>query len=127
MKDILKQSTAVTKTIGPVMTINGDPFTDATLASTNFWIGKADGTLANPHDTTAATLDSGLSGYYHVSLDATDTATLGELIIAARPTGGYCPNRSFGVVPAAVYNEFISAPTPTFEVECPAAIERPSC
>lgn len=108
MKDALQQSTATYIMVGPIRDVNGTLITTATLASTKFWLSKNGAAFVNPHDTTGATKDASLNGYYRLSVDATDVDSLGRLLVAVDPGVGYAGNRTYVVITAAVYASLIS-------------------
>lgn len=106
----LKQSTAVVIQFGPLV----DP-TDAVTAktalvsaidhaSTGILLSKNGGTRTIRHaSVTASTHDS--DGYYKVTLDTTDTNTLGSLVVAWSSAANCLPaKKEFMVKPANVYN-----------------------
>lgn len=109
----LKQSTSVVIQFGPLV----DP-TDAVTAktalvsaidhaSTGILLSKNGGTRTIRHATvTASTHDS--DGYYKVTLDATDTNTLGHLRVAWSSAANCLPVwRDFLVLPANPYNALV--------------------
>ena len=73
----LKQSTTVTIRLGPALDAT-DGVTEETGLSPTVEVSKGDGAFAARNSATAITHDS--NGWYAVELDATDTATLGNLI-----------------------------------------------
>lgn len=110
----LKQSTAVVINLGPFVA-----YTDAVTlktglvsaldnASTGVMISKNAGTFAVRHAAvTATTYDA--QGMYKVTLDATDTNTLGRLRVCYLDATSSLPVwRDFHIVPAAVYDCLIS-------------------
>jgi hypothetical protein len=111
----LKQSTAVVIQFGPLV----DP-TDAVTAktglvsaidhaSTGILLSKNGGTRTIRHATvTASTHDS--DGYYKVTLDTTDTNTLGHLRVAWSSAANCLPYyRDFLVLAANVYDSLVAA------------------
>lgn len=103
----LKQSTAVDIPVGPFL-----DSTDGVTAETALTITQPDVRLkknnANWAQKNAAqTLSHEENGWYEVSLDATDTNTLGVLLLAIAEAGALPVWREFLVVPAAIYNAFI--------------------
>lgn len=111
----IKQSTAVVIQFGPLV----DP-TDAVTAktalvsaidhaSTGILLSKNGGTRAIRHATvTASTHDS--DGYYKVTLDTTDTNTLGHLRAAWSSAANCLPVwRDFLVLAANVYDAMVAA------------------
>lgn len=94
----LKQSTSVTRCLGPVIDTDAAPVTDATLT---IKLSKNGAALANRNDATAITHDS--DGYYLVALNATDTNTVGNLEVAVTGSGFIPLSRSFSVLPPAEF------------------------
>jgi hypothetical protein len=105
---MLKQSTATTILLGPFVdnTDGYSPETGLTLTSGDVQIWKEGGTsLAAKNDATAATHRG--NGYYSVPLDATDTNTLGQLVVTCYETALALPVRhDFLVVKDHVYDTF---------------------
>lgn len=108
MASWLKQSTAVDIAMGPFL-----DSTDGVTAETALTISQADvrlkknaGAWAQKNDANAATHEE--NGWYEVPLNATDTNTLGLLVVAVNETGALPVWREFLVVPANVYDSFFS-------------------
>lgn len=104
----LKQSTAATIVMGPFV-----DSTDGVTAETALTISQADvrlsknaGTYAQKSDTGSATHME--SGHYSVSLNTTDTNTLGHLRVAVNESGALPVWRDFLVLPANVYDSLLS-------------------
>lgn len=116
----LKQSTAVTVKMGPFVD-TADGFT----AKTALTIQKADVRITkNGAAYAAASADQGAAnagavhdeaGEYGISLDATDTNTLGRMKVRVSKTGAMPVWQEFMVVPANVY-ESLFAGTEFLEV-----------
>ncbi len=105
----LKQSTAVDIALGPFVD-STDGFTaetGLTLAQADIRLKKNAGAWAQKNDVTSATHEE--NGWYECELDATDTNTLGLLIVAVNETGALPVWREFMVVPANVYDSLVSA------------------
>jgi hypothetical protein len=110
----LKQSTAVTVKLGPFVDA-----TDGSTAETALTIQKADVRLSkNGGNMAAASADQGASdagaphdelGDYDISLDATDTATLGRLRVLVKEAGALVVWRDFMVQPANVWDSLYGA------------------
>lgn len=105
----LKQSTAVDIALGPFVDA-----TDGVTAETALTLSQADirlkknaGAWAQKNDATSAAHEE--NGWYECELDATDTNTLGILIVAVNETGALPVWREFMVVPANVYDSLVSA------------------
>lgn len=108
----LKQSTAVTVKMGPF-----SDSTDGNTAETGLTIQKANVRLSkNGGDIAAANADQGVAdagaaydetSNYDISLDTTDTNTLGALKVAIHMSGALYVEKTFMVVPANVYDALI--------------------
>lgn len=104
----LKQSTSVDVPIGPFVD-QTDGFTaesGLTLTQPDIRLKKNGGAWAQK--AAAQTLSHEENGYYEVTLDATDTNTLGLLRLAVNESGALPIFEDFLVVPANVYDSFFS-------------------
>lgn len=108
MPNWLKQSTAVDIALGPFVDA-----TDGVTAETALTIAQADvrlkknaGAWAQKSQASSATHEE--NGWYEVSLDATDTNTLGILVVAVNESGALPVWREFMVVPANVYESVVA-------------------
>lgn len=104
----LKQSTAVDIGIGPFVD-QTDGFTaetGLTLAQADIRLKKNAGAWAQKNQVSSATHEE--NGWYEVSLDTTDTNTLGILIVAVNESGALPVWHEFLVLPANVYDALIS-------------------
>ena len=108
----LKQSTAYTFRMGPFV-----DDTDGKTAETGLSIARADvrlskdgGDFAQKTETSASLHDE--IGYYIVILDATDTGTVGELLVAVHESGALPVFKTFFVVEEAIYDAMF-APSAT--------------
>jgi hypothetical protein len=103
MAGFLRQSTVSTVKVGPAVA-PGDALTPFTGGGFTVKISKAGGALAARNDSTAITHDA--DGYYPVELNATDTATLGQLRAEVPgSTGNYLPFwEDFTVLSQVVYD-----------------------
>jgi len=109
----LKQSTAATVKLGPFL-----DDTDGKTAETALTIKKADVRLSkNGGDMAAAHADQGASdagaahdelGYYDISLDTTDTDTLGRLKIMVHESGALPVWQDFQVLPANTFDSLVA-------------------
>lgn len=106
--NLLKQSTAVDIALGPFV-----DSTDGFTAETALTISQADvrlkkngGAWAQKNQSSSATHEE--NGWYEVSLDATDTNTLGILMVAVHEAGALPVFKEFCVVPANVYEALVS-------------------
>ena len=100
----LRQSTAVDVLLGAfVDSTDGDtPETGLTIANTDTLISKNGQDLASRSDTTSCAHDS--QGMYNCELDATDTNTVGTLVIYIKVAGARPVRHDFQVVEEAVYD-----------------------
>ena len=105
----LKQSTSVTVKIGPFV-----DSTDGVTAETGLTISQADirltkngGNAAQSNDTGGGTHDE--NGWYDITLDATDTNTLGRLQVFVNESGALPVWHEFMVVPSNVWDSFFGA------------------
>lgn len=115
MAQILKQSTAVDVLIGPFLDIS-DGSTAETGESPSVKLSKNGQTLAAKNDATTPVHDA--DGYYNCELDATDTNTVGTLVLTVAASANALPVRhEFQVVEEDTY-EFLyaSGATPDTDV-----------
>jgi len=96
MNQLLKQSTGATVDVGPILNADGTAYVTDDLTNADFLIGK-EGTWSALHTTAtaAAHVTDDVQGMFRVTLDTTDTATLGRITIspnkatlAGRPWNG---------------------------------------
>jgi hypothetical protein len=108
MTILLKQSTATTIVLGPfVDATDASAETALTITQSDVLLWKQGGAgLSAKNDATAATHRS--NGLYTVPLDATDTNTLGQLIVNVAETGTLVVRQNFQVVPANVWDSMFS-------------------
>jgi len=106
--NILKQSTAATIKFGPLIddTDGKTAETGLTIAQADVRLSKNGGDFTQKNSTTSATHNE--NGYYDISLDATDTGTLGRLRIAVSKSGALPVWQDFLVVTANVYDTLFS-------------------
>lgn len=84
----LKQSTAVVVEIGPLLTTAGAAATGLDLDDTDIILRKAGGASAAKNDTTDnAAEDANVDGVYDITLNTTDTNTLGKLAMYPQDAG----------------------------------------
>ncbi len=103
----LKQSTAATVKIGPFVDA-----TDGVTAETGLTISQADVRLAKDGGNYAQKTESSASthdelGEYDCDLDATDTATLGSLVLSVQESGALPVRHEFTVLAANVYDSIV--------------------
>ena len=106
--NILKKSTAATIKLGPFIddTDGKTAETGLTIAQADVRLSKNGGDFAQKNSTTSTTHDE--NGYYDISLNATDTGTLGRLQVAVRKSGALPVWQDFLVVTANVYDTLCS-------------------
>ena len=104
----LKQGTAVNVMMGPfVDSVDGNTVEGAlSITQSDQRLSKNGGAFAQKN--AAQTLAHDGFGWYAVALDATDTGTLGQLIVAIHEAGALPVWREFMVVPANVYDSMIA-------------------
>ncbi|MGE3835237.1 MAG: hypothetical protein AB7H43_10670, partial [Acidimicrobiia bacterium] len=116
MSGWLRQSTAVDIALGPFL-----DDTDGKTAETGLTISQADvrlkknaGNWAQKNQASAATHEE--NGWYEVSLNTTDTDTLGVLVVAVHEAGALPVFATFMVLPANVYDSLVPG-TDTLDVQ----------
>ncbi len=104
----LKQSTSVDVPIGPFLdSADGNtPETTLTITQPDIRLKKNGGAWAQK--AAAQTLTHEEVGWYEVTLDATDTNTLGHLVLAIHESGALPVWREFVVVTAAAYDSLFT-------------------
>lgn len=112
--NILKQSTAVTVKLGAFVDDSDGKTaeTGLTISQADIRLSKNGGDFAQTHNAAGATHDE--FGYYDITLDTTDTNTLGRLRVAVSESGALPVWQDFLVVTANVYDTLCS--TDTFDV-----------
>jgi hypothetical protein len=108
MAMFIKQSTAVEIKMGPFL-----DETDGKTQETGLSMTQADVRLAKnggdwAQKTEATTMVHEEVGWYRCLLDATDTGTVGPLIVAIHEAGALPVWREFLVLPANVYDSFVA-------------------
>jgi hypothetical protein len=98
----LKQSTAATVVVGPVLDADGLAVTTAVAA--NFSIAK-NGTVAA---LTSETVNHSANGYYTIELTTTNTNTLGRLDIIVNASTMSMANHRYDVLVAATYDAIVT-------------------
>lgn len=107
MTQILKQSTAVDVLIGPFLDLT-DGATAETGESPSVKLAKNGQALAAKSDATTPVHDA--DGYYNCELDATDTNTVGTLVLTVAKSANALPVRhEFQVVEENVYDAWYAA------------------
>lgn len=112
----LKQSTSVDRGIGPFL-----DETDGKTAETALTITQPDVRLKKnggnwAQKAAAQTLAHEEAGWYEVTLDATDTDTIGELIVAIHESGALPVWEAFHVLAPNVYDSLFGAATDKLDV-----------
>lgn len=104
----LKQSTAVDIALGPFLdeTDGKTAETALTLSQADIRLKKNGGNWAQKNQASSATHEE--NGWYEVSLDTTDTNTLGILTVACHESGALPVWKEYLVVSANVYDSVIS-------------------
>lgn len=106
--NILRQSTAVDIGIGPFIDDDGiTPATGLTITQAETRLKKNNGAWGQANDNTSATHEE--EGWYEKELDATDTNTVGILIVAVYISGNLAWWTRFQVVEEAVYDALYAA------------------
>lgn len=113
----LKQSTSVDVPIGPfVDNVDGNtPETALTITQPDIRIKKNGGNWAQKN--AAQTLTHEENGWYELTLDATDTDTIGHLMVAIHESGALPVWREFHVLAANVYDSLFGAATDKLQVD----------
>lgn len=113
MAQILKQSTAVDVLIGPFVDLT-DGATAETAESPSVKLSKNGQTLAAKNDVTTPVHDA--DGYYNCELDATDTNTVGTMVLTVAASANALPVRhEFQVIEEAIYDALIAASAAGFD------------
>jgi hypothetical protein len=102
--EFIRQSTAVSKKIGPFVDDSDGKTaeTGLTIAQADVRLSKNGGDFAQTNNSAGATHDE--KGYYGVPLDATDTDTLGSLRLTIHKSGALPVWQDFMVLPAHVHD-----------------------
>jgi hypothetical protein len=104
----LKQSTTVDVAIGPFLDATDGITAEIglTLSQADVRLKKNNGNWAQKTETTTCTHEE--NGWYECPLDATDTGTLGILMLAVHESGAVPVWHEFMVLPANVYDSLFS-------------------
>ena len=106
----IKQSTAYTFRFGPFVDETDGKTAETSgldLEDSHIRISKAGANFIDKNDATTATHDE--NGFWLVVLTATDTDTVGELLVAAHPSGALPVWKTFQVVEEAIYDALFAA------------------
>jgi cytochrome c556 len=103
----LKQSTAVTLMVGPFLDSTDGVTAESALTITqaDVRLSKNGAAFAQKTEVTSLTHDE--NGYYTCLIDATDTGTLGRLVLAVSESGALPVWHEFLVVPANVWDSLV--------------------
>ncbi len=87
MAQWIKQSTSITAKIGPFLdsTDGITPEDGLTIAQADIRLSKNGGNFAQSNDINGGAIDE--NGWYDITLDATDTNTLGRLVVSVQESG----------------------------------------
>lgn len=104
----IKQSTSITIRIGPFVddTDGKTAETGLTISQADIRLSKNGGDFAQSNDSGGATHDE--NGWYYLTLDATDTGTLGRLVVAIAESGALPVWQEYMVLPANTYDSLVS-------------------
>lgn len=105
----LRQATAVDIALGPFVdsTDGFTPENGLTISQADVRLKKNSGAWAQKNDANAATNEE--NGWYEVALNATDTDTVGILVIAVNEAGALPVWREFQVIEEVVYDRDYAA------------------
>lgn len=109
MSMIIRQSTSIDVPIGPFLdSVDGNSQETAlTITQPDVRLKKNGGNWAQK--AAAQTLSHEEAGWYEVTLDATDTDTVGHLIVAVHESGALAAWREFQVVEEVVYDALFAS------------------
>ncbi len=99
---LLKQSTAATIVVGPVLDANGVAVTTAVV--TNFSIAK-NGTVAA---LTTETVTHSVNGYYTIALTTSNTNTLGQLDVIVNASTMAMANHRYTILTAGMFDAIVT-------------------
>lgn len=108
MAHLLKQSTSITIRTGPFLDEDDGKTTEEalTVSQADIRLSKNGGAYAQTNGAGGATHDE--NGWYSLTLDATDTNTLGRLLVAIHESGALPVWREFMIVSANTWDSFVS-------------------
>ena len=114
MSVFLRQSTAIDVGIGPFVdaTDGVTPETGLTISQADVRLKKNAGAWAQVNDATSATHEE--AGWYEKELDATDTNTVGRLLISIQESGALPVWHEFWVLEEAVFDAIYAASAPGY-------------
>jgi hypothetical protein len=113
MAQWLRQATTVTIPYGPFLdaTDGTTPETSLTLTQPDLLLSKNGAAFAQKN--AAQTLAHLSNGFYGLSLDTTDTGTLGRLEVQTNESGALPVWKSYDIVPAAVWDAYFTSGSDT--------------
>lgn len=105
----LRQSSSVTVTVGPFLdsTDGVSAETGLTIAQADVRLSKNDGSFAQKSETSSATHKE--NGFYSVSLNTTDTGTVGAVVLGVSKSGAVPVWEYFWVLEEAIYDALFAA------------------
>lgn len=105
----LRQSTGVTVVVGPFVDASDGvtPETGLTISQADVRLSKNGGAFTQKSQASAATHMA--NGYYSVSLNTTDTGTLGTLVLAINESGALPVWREYMVVSQNTWDSFFAS------------------
>ena len=111
----LKQSTAYTFRHGPFLddTDGKTAETGLTISQADVRLSKAGGDFAQKNESSASSHDE--IGYYIVVLDATDTNTCGELLVAVHEAGALPVFKTFQGLEETIYDSLFATSAAAFD------------
>lgn len=111
----LKQSTAYTFRFGPFLddTDGKTAETGLTISQADIRLSKGGGNFAQKNESSSSSHDE--IGFYIVVLDATDTNTCGELLVACHESGALPVFKTFQVLEEAIYDAMFAASASAFD------------
>ena len=115
MAMVIKQSTSIDVAVGPFLddTDGKTAETGLTLTQPDIRLKKNGGAWAQK--AAAQTLSHEEAGWYELTLDATDTNTVGQLVVAVHESGALPVWREFCVVEEAIYDALFGASAAGFD------------
>jgi hypothetical protein len=110
MSGLLRQNTPVTVMIGEFLDDTDGKTAEGglTLTNSDIYLSKNGEAYAGKHESSSATSDVSLVGWYACPLDGTDTSASGILQLAVHVSGALPVWHSWMVVPANVYDSAVS-------------------
>lgn len=104
----LKQSTSITLRVGPFLddTDGVTAETALTISQADIRLSKAGAAFAQSNDAGGGTHDE--NGWYSLTLDATDTNTLGLLTVAVAESGALPVYHDYMILPANAYDSLVA-------------------